>query len=46
MIELDITDWAIIVVGLTLLPLIPDLLGNILVVFLPEAYVTTSVRKW
>ena len=43
---LDIVDWAIIIVGLTMLPMIPDLLGNILIAFLPDSYVTASVRRW
>ena len=43
---LDIVDWAIIIVGLTMLPMLPDLLGNILIAFLPDAYVTASVRRW
>ncbi|KAJ1493465.1 DHHC palmitoyltransferase-domain-containing protein [Baffinella frigidus] len=43
---LDIVDWAIVLVGLTMLPMLPDLLGNILIAFLPDSYVTASVRRW
>jgi len=34
--ELDVVDIAIIAVGLSILPILPDLMGNILVAVLPD----------
>jgi hypothetical protein len=34
--ELDVVDIAIMAVGLSILPILPDLMGNILVAVLPD----------
>ena len=42
---MDIVDIAILAVGVATLPLVPDLLANLLIAFLPESAVTASVRS-
>jgi hypothetical protein len=42
---MDIVDIAILSVGVATLPLVPDLLANLLVAFLPNSALTSSVRS-
>ena len=41
----DIVVIAIVSVGLTMLPIIPDLLANLFIVILPNSRVTSSVQE-
>eukprot|EP00961_Rhodomonas_salina_P239743 3238611-Rhodomonas_salina.2 len=45
MFELDIVDMAILSVGIAMLPLLPDLLSNLLIAFLPDSWITSRVRS-
>jgi hypothetical protein len=44
--NVDIVDISIAAVGVAMLPLLPDLLANLMVAFLPNAWVTARVRSF
>ena len=44
--NVDIVDLSIAAVGVAMLPLLPDLLANLMVVFLPDAWATARVRAF
>ena len=43
--NVDIVDLSIAAVGVAMLPLLPDLLANLMVVFLPDAWATDELVK-
>ena len=45
MFDFDVVDIAIFSVGIAMLPLLPDLLSNLLIAFLPNSCITSSVRS-
>lgn len=42
----DIVDFSIAAVGLAMLPLLPDLLANLMVAVLPNSWATDRVRSF
>jgi hypothetical protein len=44
--NVDIVDISIAAVGVAMLPLLPDLLANLMVAFLPNAWATARVRAF
>ena len=44
--SLDIVDISIAAVGVAMLPLLPDLLSNLMVAFLPNSWATARVRAF